>query len=55
MPKKPPLRRLESQPRVTGLTRKQTRSVRKIARKTVSAMCEKKTFRLVRRKQAVIA
>jgi len=28
----------------TGLTRKQTRSVRKIARKTVSQMCEKKRF-----------
>ncbi len=44
MPRKPPLRRLESQPRVTGLTRKQTRSVRKIARKTVNQMCEKKRF-----------
>lgn len=44
MPKKPRLLRLESQPRVTGLTRKQTRTVKKIARIQAQAMCEKKRF-----------
>lgn len=44
MPRNPPLRRLSSQPRVTGLTKKQTRSVRKIARKQAMGLCEKKRF-----------